>query len=203
MSTSDRPISKRVNEDLITLTSVDGPLYRLVEEVRKSNQLARANQKRLTIILSVTVVCSLVMGINLWMLSDSVGELQTLQEKQVKALEYAERLVEFAEETDRKVDAAQSAINAAPKVVADHKTGQLVVLAPVQEEEESVEVEVEELDPKTKRKIKRKRRIKQRRRGPSEKVEGTKDVDLPDAADPSKMQKHIQIPIHMDEVQLK
>lgn len=200
---SDRPISKKVNEDLIILTSVDGPLYRLVEEVRLSNRLATANQKRLTITLSIAILCLLAIGVSLWMMSASVVEVQALQERQVESLKYAERLVKFAEAADKKIDAANTAINTAPRVVADQKTGQLVVLAPVQQEAESVEVEVDELDPRTKRIIDRKRRRKERHRVPAGKVEGTKDVDIPDAADPDKMKKHIQIPIHMDEVQLK
>jgi len=139
-SDSDRPFGssqlrvgmKNLNSELEMLTSEKGPLYQLVDEVRKSNLLARSNQVKLMITMFGLVVCIVLLATCVFLMKRTASDLHELSVEQLNALEATQQLVKFAEATDQKVEATQAQLDEAPKVVADEKTGQLMVVATIE-----------------------------------------------------------------------
>jgi hypothetical protein len=111
---------KSLSRELGILTGVSGPLYVLVEQVRESNKLALSNQRSLRFTLGALFFCFLGIFYSLYLVDGAVDEVRSLQVQQAKSFE-------FAKSTDDKVDAAQRAIDEAPRIVADDMGGLRVV----------------------------------------------------------------------------
>lgn len=177
---------KSLSKELQLLTSEDGPLVRLVEEVRRSNELgvqnakevARVNRRMFWTMVGFSFLFLGMVGCAV-MLALSVGVLADMQKQLQSAADSSERLIQAAAETDRKLQATKDQLDETPKVVADER-GALKLVAPVRR---TPDASVVAARPEATSKAKKRR--KKRRDAPQPKIQVVEPAPTPSPA-PSK-----------------
>lgn len=187
---------KNLSMELEYLTKPEGPLYKLVDEVKKSNKLSRSNQRNLRLTLLGLVLCMAGVAFTLHLANISLKHMSSLEQSQADAVEQAHDLSDQLEQ-------AQDAIEDAPKIVANDQGG-LSVVATVQIE--GSDASVTPAEKKAKRKKKRAKKKVDDALSDLE-LPQVKDVKPdPDEAKPEEVEhprQVIEIPIQMERIELK
>lgn len=159
--TTSRPPSreglKNVSRTLDELTSDHGPIIQLVKEVRRGNELAVSNQRSLRATLVALLLLFLGVFYSLYLVNRTTSSVGLLQAQQTA---FALEQRTFAKEVAEKLLATQTAVDNAPKIVANDQ-GELVVMASVRQDPGASKAEAPV--PKTKAassKVKKRKRSK-------------------------------------------
>lgn len=118
---------KELAEGIDELTGKDGPLHRLIDEVRNSNRLALRNVRLQIVSLSVLalcLICLLVLSLFFYL---GLAKL-------IRSESHLELLSVGIQNTENTIDSVKEELHEAPKIISDN-AGKLRVVATVSADE--------------------------------------------------------------------